>query len=129
MGQLYGNSLGLCGGVIQDQRSLSAAVLIKLPSLRTPASGGDLDRQSGGRDQRRGNAGCITPGSSDLGRQAYDHELRLVLERAIDASESYRVVFVLRLVEGLSAPETGACHRAASLLRKNLPQHAGMATA
>ena len=78
----------------------------------------------------------------DPERQAYDHELRLVLERAIDTlPEIYRLVFVLRTVEGLSVAETGGCldigaeavktrlHRARSLLRKDLQRRAGIVTA
>jgi RNA polymerase sigma-70 factor (ECF subfamily) len=75
-------------------------------------------------------------------RQAYDHELRLVLERAIHAlPETYRVVFVLRAVEGLTVAETAAClgigmeavktrlHRGRALLRKDLQQRAGVVAA
>ena len=77
----------------------------------------------------------------DPERQAYDHELRLVLERAIDAlPEIYRLVIILRTVEGLTVAETVACldigaeavktrlHRARSLLRKDLQQRAGVVT-
>ncbi len=75
----------------------------------------------------------------DPERQLYDRELKQVLERAIDAlPESYRTVFVLRLVEGLSVAETAACldvgeetvktrlHRARSLLKKDLHRRAGL---
>ena len=78
----------------------------------------------------------------DPERQAYDHELRSVLEYAIDTlPEIYRLVFVLRTVEGLSVAETSGCldigteavktrlHRARSLLRKDLQQRAGIVTA
>jgi RNA polymerase sigma-70 factor, ECF subfamily len=78
----------------------------------------------------------------DPERQAYDHELRLVLEHAIDTlPEIYRLVFVLRTVEGLTVAETAGCldigaeavktrlHRARSLLRKDLQQRAGIVTA
>ena len=51
-----------------------------------------------------------TSATRDPERQAYDHELRLVLERAIDAlPEIYRSVFMLRTVEGLTVAETAAC--------------------
>jgi RNA polymerase sigma-70 factor (ECF subfamily) len=83
-----------------------------------------------------------TSGTRDPERQAYDHELRVVLERAIDAlPENYRLVFVLRTVEGLTVAETAACldigaeavktrlHRGRSLLRKDLQQRAGVVTA
>ncbi|MBZ5623860.1 MAG: hypothetical protein LAQ69_34930, partial [Acidobacteriia bacterium] len=69
-------------------------------------------------------------------------ELRIVLERAIDAlPDTYRLVFVLRAVEGLSVAETARCldigteavktrlHRARSLLRKDLQQRAGVVSA
>jgi RNA polymerase sigma-70 factor (ECF subfamily) len=43
-------------------------------------------------------------------QQASDGELRRVLEQAIDAlSESFRTVFVMRTVEGLSVAETAEC--------------------
>lgn len=83
-----------------------------------------------------------TSATRDPERQAYDHELRLVLERAIDAlPEIYRLVFMLRTVEGLTVAETAACldigaeavktrlHRGRSLLRKDLQQRAGVVTA
>src|SRR6185312_5788406 len=42
--------------------------------------------------------------------QAYDEELKVVMERAIDAlSATYRSVFVLRAVEGMNVAETAAC--------------------
>ena len=84
----------------------------------------------------------FTPNTRDPERQAYDHELRLVLERSIESlPEIYRMVFVLRSVEGLSVAETAGCldigpeavktrlHRARSLLRKDLEQRAGVVTA
>lgn len=84
----------------------------------------------------------VTSDTRDPERQAYDRELRLVLERAVDAlPESYRLVFVLRAVEGLSVAETAACldlgqeavktrpHRARSMLRKDLEQRAGIVAA
>ncbi len=78
----------------------------------------------------------------DPERQAYDHELKLVLESAIAAlPDIYRSVFVLRAVEGLSAAETATCldigeeavktrlHRARHMLRKELRQRASVVTA
>lgn len=75
----------------------------------------------------------------DPERQAYDHELKLVLERAVDAlPEIFRAVFVLRTVEGLNVAETAAClelteetvktrlHRARAFLRKELQRRAGI---
>ncbi|MEO8595886.1 MAG: RNA polymerase sigma factor [Candidatus Solibacter sp.] len=84
----------------------------------------------------------MTSDTRDPEQQAYDHELRLVLERAIDSlPEIYRLVFTLRSIEGLSVTETAGCldigaeavktrlHRARSLLRKDLQQRASIATA
>ncbi|HLK69634.1 MAG TPA: RNA polymerase sigma factor [Bryobacteraceae bacterium] len=84
----------------------------------------------------------MTSDTRDPERQAYDHELRIVLEGAIDSlPEPYRLVFVLRTVEGMSVAETAGCldigveavktrlHRARSLLRKDLQQRAGLVTA
>ncbi len=78
-------------------------------------------------------------GVRDPERQAYDRELRQILERSVDLlPDVYRTVFVLRLVEGLSVAETAAClevgeetvktrlHRARALLRRELHQRAGM---
>jgi RNA polymerase sigma-70 factor (ECF subfamily) len=72
-------------------------------------------------------------------RRAYDHELRSVLERAVDTlPEEYRSVVVLRLVEEMSVAETAECldigvetvktrlHRARGLLRKQLQWRAGV---
>ena len=76
----------------------------------------------------------------DPERQAYDQELRSVIERAIEAlPESYRSVFVLRVVEGLDVNETATAldigleavktrlHRGRALLRKELERRAGIA--
>jgi RNA polymerase sigma-70 factor (ECF subfamily) len=76
----------------------------------------------------------------DPERQAYDHELRSVLEHAIDAlPENYRSVFLLRVVEGLDVNETATAldigeeavktrlHRGRALLRKELERRAGIA--
>jgi RNA polymerase sigma-70 factor (ECF subfamily) len=47
--------------------------------------------------------------AGDPERQAYDHELKLTMEHAIDAlPDIYRSVLVLRAVEGLSGAETAA---------------------
>jgi RNA polymerase sigma-70 factor (ECF subfamily) len=78
-------------------------------------------------------------GERDPEEQAYDRELRAVLERAIEAlPESYRSVFILRVVEGLDVNETASAldigmeavktrlHRARALLRKELERGAGI---
>lgn len=69
----------------------------------------------------------------DPERQAYAQELRGLLEHAIDAlPEGYRLVFLLRVVEGLSTSETGKglglgdeviktrLHRARAMLRRSV---------
>jgi RNA polymerase sigma-70 factor, ECF subfamily len=84
----------------------------------------------------------MTSDTPDPERQAYDHKLRVVLEGAVDSlPEIYRMVFVLRSVEGLSVAETAGCldigaeavktklQRARSLLRKDLQERAGLVTA
>ncbi len=84
----------------------------------------------------------LRTGMRDPERQTYDHELRLVLERAIDSlPDNYRSVFVLRAVESLSGAETAACleigeeavktrlHRARYMLRKHLRERASVLTA
>ena len=84
----------------------------------------------------------VTTGTPDPERQAYDGELRAVLEAAIAAlPDLYRSVFILRAVEGLSAAETAACldigeeavktrlHRARQMLRKDLRHRASILTA
>jgi len=78
----------------------------------------------------------------DPERAAYGRELRVLLERAIDAlPEAYRLVFVLRDVEGLSTSDTAATldvgeeavktrlHRARAMMRRGLMQRVGETTA
>ena len=75
-------------------------------------------------------------------REAYGHELKRVLERAIDSlPQDYRCVFVLRIVEELSIAETAECldltietvktrlHRGRAQLRNYLERRAGIAAA
>ena len=70
----------------------------------------------------------------------YGHELRVVLESSIEQlPEPFRLVFVMREVEGLSTAETAACleinedtvktrlHRAKKLLRERLDRQLGPA--
>jgi RNA polymerase sigma-70 factor (ECF subfamily) len=70
----------------------------------------------------------------------YGHELRVVLESSIEQlPEPFRLVFVMREVEGLSTAETAACleinedtvktrlHRAKRLLRERLDRQLGPA--
>jgi len=78
----------------------------------------------------------------DPERQAYTAELARMLESAVDAlPETYRVVFALREVEGLSTSETAAglelgeeavktrLHRARAMLRRTLAEQFGAASA
>jgi RNA polymerase sigma-70 factor (ECF subfamily) len=80
----------------------------------------------------------VTSTQPDPERQAYAEELRRVLEEAIDElPESYRTVFMLRDVEGLSTSETGAglgigdeavktrLHRARAMIRKSVSARVG----
>ena len=82
--------------------------------------------------------GALTAPGPDPERQAFAGELRALMEAAIEAlPEHYRVVFVMREVEGLSTAEAAAClditeettktrlHRARTLLRADLYQRAG----
>jgi len=77
----------------------------------------------------------------DPEHQAFATELRTLLESAVDRlSESHRVVFTLRLIEGLSTAEAAEClgiseenvktrlHRARALLRADLFARTGAAT-
>jgi RNA polymerase sigma-70 factor (ECF subfamily) len=76
----------------------------------------------------------------DPERQAFAGELGALLERAVDElPETYRAVFVMRDVEGLSTSETAEClelteeavktrlHRAKAMLRDRLYDRAGLA--
>ena len=79
--------------------------------------------------------------SWDPERQASNAELRALLEAAVEGlPRGYRVVFVLREIEGLNTAETAESlglteetvktrlHRARALLREELFQRAGIAT-
>ena len=81
---------------------------------------------------------AITSTNRSPERQAYDRELSGVLEEAVLAlSEDYRMVFMLRNVEGLNTEETAQClnltqenvkvrlHRAHGMLRKQLSKTLG----
>jgi RNA polymerase sigma-70 factor (ECF subfamily) len=84
----------------------------------------------------------LTSQGPDPERQAYGGELRRLLENSVDGlPEAYRVVFVLRDIEGLSTAEAAEgleigeeavktrLHRARAMLRRDLYQRAGGATA
>jgi RNA polymerase sigma-70 factor (ECF subfamily) len=81
---------------------------------------------------------AISSREPDPERQAYAQELRVLLEQAIEAlPESYRLVFMLRVVEGLSTSETGEglglgdeviktrLHRARAMLRRSVTARLG----
>jgi RNA polymerase sigma-70 factor (ECF subfamily) len=75
-------------------------------------------------------------------QEVLTHTMRIVLEAAVDSlPETYRSVFMLREVEGMTTAETAEClelsqesvkvrlHRARDLLRKNIYAQTGAATA
>jgi len=98
------------------------------------------------RRNRRGRLGERDGGPQGLGwspadpeRATSDHEIVRLLENAIDAlPEKYRLVLVLRAVEGLTSDEAARhlgvsrvtvntrFHRARALLRAELSEHAGL---
>ena len=74
----------------------------------------------------------------DPEQQTFDDEMRMLLERALDAiPDDYRSIFMLREIEGLSTAETAECleiseenvktrlHRARALLQRELYSAAG----
>jgi RNA polymerase sigma-70 factor (ECF subfamily) len=82
----------------------------------------------------------LTSAGPDPERQAYGQELKRLLEAAVDAlPETYRTVFMLRDVEGLSTAETAEglelgeeavktrLHRARALLRRTIADRLGSA--
>ena len=84
----------------------------------------------------------IASAQPDPERQAYAEELISLLEDAVDAlPDTYRTVFMLRDIEGLTTSETGAglglgeeavktrLHRARALVRRALTTRLGGATA
>lgn len=96
----------------------------------------DSDRRLGGSME---SATSLQP---DPERHAYAEELRRVLEAAVEAlPESYRTVFMLRDIEGLSTAETGEglglgdeavktrLHRARAMIRRAVTARIGSATA
>ena len=102
-----------------------------------------LRRQVRHKETHRGDGEDTMDGfpapQPDPEQQAFTGELRHALEASLDAlPETYRTVFVLRDVEGLSTAETADClevsedvvktrlHRARALLREDLYQRAGL---
>jgi RNA polymerase sigma-70 factor (ECF subfamily) len=93
-------------------------------------------------DEGRALMETITSSQPDPERQAYARELRDVLEAAVDElPESYRTVFMLRDIEGLSTNETGVglglgdeavktrLHRARAMIRRSVSARIGAAAA
>jgi RNA polymerase sigma-70 factor (ECF subfamily) len=89
-------------------------------------------------DDRGGYMEPLISPEADPERQAYAQELRRVLEAAVDTlPESYRTVFMLRDIEGLSTIETGAglglgeeavktrLHRARAMIRRAVTHRIG----
>jgi RNA polymerase sigma-70 factor (ECF subfamily) len=86
-------------------------------------------------DDKNSDVAAVQP---DPERQAYAQEIRFLIEQAIDAlPENYRLVFMLRDIEGLSTSETGEglglrddviktrLHRARALLRRSVAARLG----
>jgi RNA polymerase sigma-70 factor (ECF subfamily) len=82
----------------------------------------------------------VTSSQPDPEQRAYAQELRDVLEAAVDElPESYRTVFMLRDIEGLSTSETGVglglgdeavktrLHRARAMIRRSVTARIGAA--
>lgn len=103
---------------------------LRFPSL-------DITDESNGEVMKSATSMNRTPE-----QEAYDHELRAVLEKAVlSLSEEHRLVFMLRDVEGMSTEETAVSlnlteenvkvrlHRARGRLRKRLYEEAGATTA
>ena len=75
-------------------------------------------------------------------QEVLTHTMRIVLEAAVESlPETYRSVFMLREIEGMTTAETAEClelsqesvkvrlHRARALLRKHIYAQTGAATA
>jgi RNA polymerase sigma-70 factor (ECF subfamily) len=89
-------------------------------------------------DDRGGYMDTLISPAADPERQAYGQELRRMLEAAVDTlPESYRTVFILRDIEGLSTSETGQglglgdeavktrLHRARTMIRRAVTERIG----
>jgi RNA polymerase sigma-70 factor (ECF subfamily) len=95
---------------------------------------GGLDQGENPRDSME----SLTSSQPDPERQAYAGELGRILEAAVDAlPETYRAVFMLREIEGLSTSETAAgldlgeeavktrLHRARAMVRRTITDRLG----
>ena len=96
------------------------------------------ERGSHVSDDREGVIDGVASSQPDPEHQAYARELSRVLEDAVDAlPETYRIVFMLRDVEGLSTSETGEglglgeeavktrLHRARAMIRRAVTARIG----
>lgn len=97
----------------------------------------DIDAES----ESLGDSMKFASGSASPEQEVLTNTLKMVLESAVDRlPETYRSVFMLREVEGLSTAETAEClelseesvkvrlHRARALLRKEIYARTGAAT-
>jgi RNA polymerase sigma-70 factor, ECF subfamily len=98
--------------------------------------------QSNIDDDRGEVMDALTSPEPDPERQAYAGELHRVLEQAVDSlPDTYRTVFMLRDIEGLSTSETGEglglgeeavktrLHRARAMIRRSVTARIGEAAA
>ena len=89
-------------------------------------------------EDRRGYVDTLISPEADPERQAYVQELRSIVEAAVDAlPDTYRAVFMLRDIEGLSTSETGQglglgeeavktrLHRARAMIRRAVTKRIG----
>jgi len=106
------------------RRKLQSESISKVPSGIAEDAGAFMD--------------TIASSQPDPERQAYARELHRVLEQAVDAlPETYRTVFMLRDIEGLSTSETGEglglgeeavktrLHRARAMIRRAVTARIG----
>ena len=114
------------------------AVNEALARVRRQARLTDLDEDGEAGEQTMPGFNSI---SRDPEQQASNGELRALLEAAVDRlPEAYRVVFMLREIEGLNTADTAEClgvteetvktrlHRGRALLREELFERAGIAS-
>jgi RNA polymerase sigma-70 factor (ECF subfamily) len=110
--------------------------LSRLRKMRPQQLPGGLDEGENPRDDME----SLTSAQPDPEQQAYAGELGRILEAAVDAlPETYRAVFMLREIEGLSTSETAAgldlgeeavktrLHRARAMVRRTITDRLGAA--
>jgi RNA polymerase sigma-70 factor (ECF subfamily) len=104
---------------------------------RTPMTG-----RHGEQDDSEESMETLRTPDADPERQAYSRELSDLLEEAVDnLPDTYRMVFMLRDVEGMSTRETSEglglgeeavktrLHRARALIRRSITERVGVAAA